>query len=435
MKGRILVKGGEVICPASQIEDYRDLVIENGRIVGVEHPGNTRGGEFDQVVDGNGCWVVPGLIDLHVHLREPGFEWKETIKSGSEAALIGGFTSICSMPNTKPANDSAQITKFILEKAELAQLVRVLPIGSITVGLKGEEMSPLTDLREAGCVAFSDDGEPVKNAGIMKKALEWCLALGVPLSCHEEDKSLSCGGCMNESPLSYRMGLKGMPKVAEEVMIARDIELALTTGGKVHICHVSSARSTELVRRAKEDGVKITCEVTPHHLTLTEDAVGEYDTNAKMSPPLREEKDVIALREGLKSGVIDCVASDHAPHELDSKRVEFSKASFGILGLQTSLPLLLNFVRDGFLSRRRAIEALTAAPARAFGLEFGKIGRGAVADVTVIDPQARVKFDREVVRSLSYNSPFLGTELIGCAKHVIVGGAVRLHDMKVVGRV
>lgn len=430
---KILIENGLLIDPLSDREGEFDLLIEDGAVADVQKRGAFGKIECQRRFDAKGQWVMPGLVDLHVHLREPGFEWKETIETGSQAAVLGGYTSICCMPNTKPVNDCAEITRFIRERAEAVGCARVLPIGSVSKGLSGNDMSPLSELRQAGCVAFSDDGEPVWDSGMMRRALEWCLMLDVPISCHEEDKRLSCGGCMNESALSTRMGLKGMPTVAEDVMVARDIELARYTGGKVHICHVSSARSTELIRRAKNDGIRITAEVTPHHLVLTEDAVGDYDTNAKMSPPLRADEDRLALIEGLKDGTLDAIASDHAPHERDSKQVEFAKATFGILGLQTSLPLLLDFVRSGTISRRRAVEALSAAPARAFGLAAGRLAKGDAADIAIVNPEYVWNFRKEVVQSISKNSPFLGREMRGIAEAVMVGGRFVVEEQRLKG--
>ncbi len=417
-----LIKNGLVIDPVGGKVGEYDLLIDRGVVHAIEPRGGCAGATVESTIDAAGRWVAPGFIDLHVHLREPGFEWKETVKSGVEAAVLGGYTTVCCMPNTQPRNDHGEVTRYILDKAASAGLARVLPIGAVTKELKGLEMAPLSELRNAGCVAFSDDGEPIHNAGLMRRALEWCRALDATISCHEEEKTLSCGGCMNESPMSVRLGLKGMPKVAEDVMVARDIELARATEGKVHICHVSTARSVELIRRAKNDGIRITAEVTPHHLTLTESAVGEYDTAAKMSPPLREWEDVEALRHGLRDGTIDAIASDHAPHENDSKRVEFSKASFGILGLQTSLPVVVGLIRDGVLSRERAVEVCASGPARCFGIEGGTLRRGERADIAIVDPEKRWTFSREAVRSLSTNSPFLGMEMIGSATDVLVGG-------------
>lgn len=428
-----VISGGRIVDPAQSIEAERDLLVRDGKIEAIENPGAFSGLRDEELIDARGMLVTPGYIDLHVHLREPGFEWKETVASGSDAAVLGGFTSICCMANTNPVNDSAETTKFIVERARAHDRARVLPIGAISKKLEGREMAPLSELARAGCVAFSDDGEPVKDAGLMRRALEWAAMLDITLSCHEEDKSLSCGGCMNESPLSMKMGLKGMPKVAEEVMIARDIELARTTGARVHICHVSSGRGVELIRRAKNDGIRITAEVTPHHLMLSEEAIGEYDTNAKMSPPLREWEEVELLRAGLADGTIDAVASDHAPHELDSKRVEFSRATFGIIGLQTSLPILLELVREGALSLTRAIEAITLSPARAFGLPYGTLCKGRVADIVIVDRDQEWTFRREHNVSKSFNTPFQNRQFKGTARDVWRDGVLKVKDGKLTG--
>ncbi|MEY4700996.1 MAG: hypothetical protein RL326_1183, partial [Pseudomonadota bacterium] len=349
-KKSTVIHGGIIVDASSDRDGEFDLLIENGVIAAIEKPGVLKDKVDADRVDAKGTWVIPGCVDLHVHLREPGEEWKETVQTGAEAAVLGGYTSICCMPNTKPANDSAEVTRFILEKAKAAQAARVLPIGAISMERKGKQLAPYSELAKAGCVAFSDDGDPVVDAGLMRRALEWCLMLGLPLACHEEDRNLSCGGCMNESPLSLKMGLKGFPGVAEDVMIARDIELARFTKGKVHICHVSTARGVELIRRAKNDGINITCEVAPHHLVLDEQCVRGYDTNYKMMPPLKGHEDVEGLFAGLADGTIDAIASDHAPHDRDSKLVEFSRATVGILGLQTSLPLLVEMCLKGTMS-------------------------------------------------------------------------------------
>jgi dihydroorotase len=326
------------------------------------------------------------------------------------------------MPNTRPANDSAEITRFILEKAEAARASRVLPIGAISMERKGKQLAPYSELAKAGCVAFSDDGDPVSDAGLMRRALEWCLMLGLPLACHEEDRNLSCGGCMNESPLSLRLGLKGFPGVAEDVMIARDIELARFTKGKVHICHVSTARGIELIRRAKNDGINVTCEVAPHHIILDETCCSTYDTAFKMMPPLRGGEDIAGLIGGIKDGTVDAIASDHAPHDRDSKLVEFSRATVGILGLQTSLPLLLEMAAEGHISRTRMVELLALGPSRAFGLPFGTLRVGSDADVIVVDPRAKWRLNSADIRSKSKNSPFLGRELMGRVAHTFVAG-------------
>ncbi|MCB0338885.1 MAG: dihydroorotase [Bdellovibrionales bacterium] len=427
----ILIHGGRVIDPANGVDGDFDILIEKNRIANIDRRGSFDAMEISDKIDASGKWVVPGFIDLHVHLREPGFEWKETIEAGSRAAIYGGFTSICAMPNTRPVNDTAQVTEYMLDRAKSASLAKVLPIGAVSLGSKGEQMAPLSELRKAGCVAFSDDGEPIFNAGLMRRALEWSMMLDAVVSCHEEDKSLTCGGCMNESGLSVKLGLKGMPTVGEDVMVARDIELARFTGGRVHFCHISTARSVELVRRAKNDGISVTCEVTPHHLTLTEEAVREYDTFAKMSPPLREAGDVEGLIAGLADGTIDAVASDHAPHEDDSKKVEFAQASFGILGLQTNLPLIIDLVRAEKISASRAVEVFTSGPARAFGLDVGTLSKGATADLSVIDPGCEWELERAAIASISKNTPFYGRKLFGRATDVVVDGVIKLRNSEI----
>jgi dihydroorotase len=419
-----VIHSGCVIDAEQGIEGAFDLLVTDGSIKAIEKPKVLDTLVDAERIDATGKWVIPGCIDLHVHLREPGEEWKETVQTGAEAAVLGGFTSICSMPNTRPANDSAEVTRFILEKAAQAGAARVLPIGAISMGREGKQLAPYSELAKAGCVAFSDDGDPVWDAGLMRRALEWCLMLGLPLACHEEDKSLSCGGCMNESPRSLRLGLKGFPRVAEDVMIARDIELALATDGKIHICHVTTARGVELIRRAKNDGIKVTCEVAPHHLTLSEAAVEGYDTNYKMMPPLREDSDIDALFAGIADGTIDAIASDHAPHDRDSKLVEFSRATVGILGLQTSLPLLVEFAAKGRLGRKRLVELLCSGPARSFGLPYGTLKVGRPADVVVLDPTQKWKFSSDLVQSKSKNTPFIDREMTGSTEVVMVNGRV-----------
>lgn len=443
MKDKIIIRGGQVIDPVRGSIAFEDLLVESragcasGKVT-IGKPGafeDLKG--VADVVEAAGQFVTPGLVDLHVHLREPGQEWKENIKTGSEAAVLGGITTVCCMPNTQPRNDCEEITRAILEKATIADAARVLPIGAVTIGLKGKELSPLSELFNAGCCAFSDDGEPVYDAGIMRRALEWCAMHGATIMCHEEDKSLSAGGVMNESPLSFRLGLPGMAKVAEDVMIARDIELARVTKGKVHICHVSTARSVELIRRAKNDGISITAEVTPHHLLLTEECVCGFDTNSKMSPPLREAEDCEALLLGLKDGTIDCIASDHAPHELDSKRCEFERASFGILGLQTNLPLLLQLIKEHGLPMLRGIQSFTSSAGAILGTNSGSnhnLGTFNVADIVVIDPDAVWEMNESSIHSKSKNTPFLNQQLRGKASTVIVGGKIKVRDGKLEAR-
>lgn len=418
----VIIENGTLIDSATSRDGAFDVLIEAGRIAAIEKPGVLKTHVDAERIDAKGQWIIPGCVDLHVHLREPGEEWKETIQTGAEAAVLGGYTSICCMPNTKPANDSAEVTRFIIEKAKAAGAARVLPIGAISMERKGKQLAPYNELAKAGCVAFSDDGDPVADAGLMRRALEWCLMLGLPLSCHEEDRNLSCGGSMNESPLSLKLGLKGFPGVAEDVMIARDIELARFTKGKVHICHVSTARGIELIRRAKNDGINVSCEVAPHHLVLDELCCSGYDTNCKMMPPLKGHEDIEGLFAGIADGTVDAIASDHAPHDRDSKLVEFSRATVGILGLQTSLPLFVELCARGKVSRQRMVELLCHGPAKSFGLSSGTLRVGSDADITVLNPTLRWQFTSEDVRSKSKNSPFIDRELTGKATHVLVGG-------------
>lgn len=416
----ILIRGGKIIDGSKESEV--DIVVSDGKIAGIERPGSVEKLNDWQEMDAKGLWVLPGLIDVHVHLREPGQEWKETIADGARAALKGGYTTVCTMPNTLPVNDHEEVTKYILEKARSAGPVHVRPIGAVSKGLKGKDLSPLAELRDAGCIAFSDDGEPIYNSGIMRRALEWCKELDVPLCAHEEDKCLSCGGSMNESPLSLELGLRGMPGVAEDVMVARDIELARFTGAHVHFCHVSTARSVELIRRAKNDGIRVSAEVTPHHLALTEESVRGYNTAAKMSPPLRTEEERDALREGLRDGTIDMIASDHAPHEADSKRVEFAAAAMGIIGLQTSLSIALELVHEGLLPLSRLPEVLSGAPAEIFKLPGGKIQVGAGADLILIHPDREWVFSEKANLSKSFNTPFVDKTFRGGVQHVLIQG-------------
>lgn len=422
MSKKLILAGGRVIDPIANLDAHKDVLIEDGKIGGVDAPGAFARVEGADTVDVKGMLVVPGLHDIHVHLREPGQEWKETVLTGSQAAVAGGFTTICCMPNTVPSNDSAAITEFIVRQGEAANLCRVLPIGAITMGRKSEALAPMLELREAGCCAFSDDGAPVSHAGLMRRALEYNLMMGTVLTVHEEETQLSEGFVMNESANSLRLGLRGMPGAAEDIMISRDIELARLTGGRVHFCHVSTARAVTLIRRAKEDGIPVTAETAPHYLTLTDAAVLDFNTQAKVSMPLRSEADRQALLEGLRTGVIDCIASDHAPHEADSKNCEFDRASFGFIGLQTMLPLVLEQVRLGELTLVRAIEALTSAAARCLNLPESSLRRGGRADVTVIDLERKVEFSAGMIRSKSKNSPFLGRVLQGHAVKTFFAG-------------
>lgn len=423
-KNKFILKGARVVDPALSIDDNRDLLIENGKIQAVDRPGSLNAINDADVIDVGGKLITPGLIDIHTHLREPGQEWKETILSGSEAAVAGGFTTICCMPNCVPSNDNAEVTRYILKKAEEAKLCKVLPIGAISVDRKSKELAPMLELKEAGCVAFSDDGAPVRDAGLMRRALEYNLMLGTVLAVHEEEEQLTHGAVMNESVRSVKMGLRGFPGAAEDIMIARDIELARLTGGRVHFLHVSTARAVTLIKRAKEDGIPVTAETAPHYLTLDDSAIEGFNTQAKVSMPLRDKADSLALIRGIKDGVIDCIASDHAPHEADSKNIEFDKASFGFLGLQTMLPLSLAKVRTGELTLARVIESLTTAPAKCFNMPIPSLKQGAIADISVIDLDAKYKLTPEIIKSKSKNTPFMNWDLQGRAVLTIVDGKI-----------
>lgn len=417
----LLIRGGTLIDPANGRNGLFDLRIEQGRVAEIAEPGRLAA---DEVLDASGCWVVPGLIDMHVHLREPGYEYKETVLTGTRAAVAGGFTSVACMANTNPVNDSGAVTEYILERAREAGLARVYPIGAVSVGLAGRQLAEVGEMRAAGVVALSDDGRPVCDAALMRRALEYSQMFDLPVIAHEEDPALTAGGVMNEGRTSFRLGLRGAPAAAEEVMVARDIALAERTGGRLHIAHASTAGTVRLVREAKERGLAVTAEAAPHHLVLTEEAVGAYDTNAKMNPPLRTEADVAALREGLRDGVIDVIASDHAPHHRDEKEVEFELAAHGIIGLETSLPLALRLIREAGLALETLVRAMTINPARILGLPAGHLGPGAPADVTVIDPECVWEADPAAFRSRSRNTPFAGWRMAGKARATVVGGRI-----------
>jgi dihydroorotase len=376
------------------------------------------------VYDLAGKWVVPGLIDMHVHLREPGQEYKETIATGTRAAAAGGFTAVAAMPNTNPINDNQAVTRFILAKAAEAGFARVYPVGAISRGSKGEHLAEFGELRQAGAVAVTDDGLPVGNSQLMRRALEYAGDHDLLVISHAEELSLSHSGAMNDGALATRLGLQGIPHVAEEIMVYRDLALAELTRRPIHIAHVSTRESLALIRRAKEKGVAVTAETAPHYFTLTEMAVDGYNTLAKMNPPLRTEADVVAVREALRDGTLDAIATDHAPHgEIDKER-EFDLAANGIIGLETAVPLTLRLVREGELEVRRMVELLSVNPARILGVEGGTLSVGTPADITVIDPEKRFVFTEESILSKSKNSPFLGWELQGKAVMTILAGRI-----------
>ena len=427
MSQRVVIAGGTVVDPVAGKAAPGDVLIENDQLVGVFSPG-AGGAESDTVMDASGLLVLPGLVDMHVHLREPGYEYKETIATGVAAALAGGFTSLACMANTDPVNDSAAVTQFILERARVAGGARVYPIGALSAGMKGERLAEIGEMYRAGIVAVSDDGRPVMDAGLMRRALEYTSMFGLPIIVHEEDGHLAAGGVMNEGVTALRLGLHGIPAAAEEVMMARDIALTDLTGGRLHVAHVSTAGSVALLRDAKARGLAVTAEVTPHHLFLTEEAVAGYGTNAKMAPPLRNTRDVEALRAALADGTIDALATDHAPHHHDEKEVEFENAANGVVGLETALPLALRLVADGVLDLPALVARMTVGPARILGLPAGTLSPGAPADLTLVDPERRWRVEARTFRSKGRNTPFEGWEMAGRAVAVLVGGRLVYDD-------
>jgi len=423
---RLLIAGGTVVDPVAGTTGPGDVRVEDGRIVAVGPPGTL--GADARVLDARGLLVLPGLIDAHVHLREPGYEYKETIATGVRAALAGGFAAVACMANTNPPNDSGAVTQFILDRAAAAGGARVYPIGAVSVGLAGERLAEFGEMRRAGIVAVSDDGRPVMDAGLMRRALEYAQLFDLPVIAHEEDRHLAAGGVMHEGLVSLRLGLRGIPAAAEEVMVARDLALAELTGGRLHVAHVSTAGSVALIRAARARGVRVTAEATPHHLFLTDEAVADYDPNAKMAPPLRPRADVEALRAAVADGTIEVIATDHAPHHRDEKEVEFEAAANGVIGLETALPLGLRLVAEGVLDLPTLVARLTVGPARALGLPGGTLAPGAPADLTLVDPERRWRVDPRQLRSRSRNTPFAGWEMVGRAVTVMVGGRVVYED-------
>ncbi|PNU19076.1 dihydroorotase [Geothermobacter hydrogeniphilus] len=417
----ILIKNGRLIDPANNIDDHLDLLLKDGLVAAV---GKNLSVDADETLDADGKLVTPGLIDLHVHLRDPGQEYKEDIASGTAAAVAGGFTSVVCMPNTQPVNDNLAVTKYILSRSEEVGRCRVFPVASITRGLKGENLTEMGELKQGGAVAFSDDGRPVENGEVMRRALEYARPFDAPIISHAEDLSLVGKGVMNDGFVATELGLKGIPWVAEDAMVARDVMLAEYTGGHMHIAHISTRGAVEIVRRAKERGVRVTCEATPHHFTLTEEAVRGYDTNAKMNPPLRTEADREAVRRGLADGTIDAIATDHAPHHRDEKNVEFNIACNGIVGLETALPLALRLVRDKVMDLPRMVALFTSGPADVLGLDCGSLAAGQPADVTLIDPDCEWTLTADQLVSKSKNTPFDGWTLQGAAITTIVGGKI-----------
>ena len=421
---KLILKGGRVIDPASGVDGTLDLLIEDGRIARVGRDLPVNGAEVYEVPAGG--IVAPGLIDIHVHLREPGQEHKETVATGTASAVAGGFTAVACMPNTDPVNDHAGITQFILKKAAEAGLARVYPIGAVSIGSKGEQMAELGEQKAAGCVGFSDDGHPVRTALLMRRALEYAGMLGVPVIDHCEDPSLKGDGVAHEGFYASNLGLRGIPGVAESLMVERDVSLAELTGAPVHIAHMSARQSIRAVRAGKDRGVNVTCEVAPHHFTLTDEALNgavQYDTNLKMNPPLREQADMEAMLAGLADGTVDVIATDHAPHHLDEKMVEFDRAPFGIVGLETAVPIVFDrLVHRGVIGLARMIELLAVNPARIIKVPGGTLAAGSPGDVTVLAPDMKVTVRAQHLKSKSKNTPFDGWELRGGVAATIVGG-------------
>jgi len=419
----LLIRNGRVIDPAGSVDSVQDVLLKGDRI---ERVGKTLAVPADtKVLDATGKIVCPGFIDLHVHLREPGQEYKETVATGTRAAAAGGFTAVCAMANTHPVNDNRAVTDYIRARAETDGIVRVYPIGAVTRNLGGEELAELAELAEAGCVAFSDDGKCVMNAALYRRAMEYTLPFATPLISHAEDHHLSQGAAMNEGVVSTELGVPGAPAAAEDVMVARDILLAELTGAHVHIAHLSTAGAVRLVRDAKARGVRVTAEVTPHHLLLTEEAVRTFDANTKMNPPLRTKRDAEALVEGLIDGTIDCIATDHAPHATSEKEGEFDRAAFGIVGLETAVGLLMDrLVTPGTLPLATLVARLSRDPARLLHLPGGSLAAGAPADLTLLDPEARWTVDPARFASKSRNTPFAGWTVTGRPWKTIVGGRI-----------
>ena len=433
---RLLIEGGRVLDPG-RIDGIADILVEDGYIYKILPKGTEKAsGEPSnlqhaptQIIDASGKIVVPGLIDMHVHLREPGQEHKETIETGCKAAVAGGFTAVCCMPNTQPANDSSQVTRYILEKAQQAGLSRVHPVAAITKGLAGMELCEYGELKTAGAIAISDDGNPVMDDRLMNKALEAAGDMGLLSISHCEDLTLAAGGSMNAGPVAAKLGFAGISNESESIMVQRDIKLSQLTGAPVHIAHVSTAESVDAVRKAKDKGIAVTAETAPHYFTLTDEAIQEYGTNAKMNPPLRSHADREAIRSGLADGTIDVIATDHAPHAPAEKDAAFEKAPNGIIGLETALPLSLQLVRDGVITIQTLIEKMATNPARILNLE-NSLETGKPADITIIDTDIKFTVDADQLDSLSRNMPYDGWPMVGKAVLTMVSGSIVFNEMQ-----
>jgi dihydroorotase len=422
----LVLRNGRVIDPASGLDAVVDVLIENGIVVEINaniEIGSDRLRQLEQI-DASGKWIVPGLIDMHVHLREPGEEYKETIASGTLAAAAGGFTSVACMPNTHPVNDCAAVTQYILEKARDDGSCRVFPVGAISMGIEGKNLSEYGELRSAGVVAVSDDGRPVMNSMLMRRALEYAKTFDLLVVSHCEDLDIGGAGLMNEGPVSTRLGLRGIPRAAEEIMVARDILLAELTRSRLHLAHISTAGSVSLIREAKKRGIAVSAETAPHYLTLTDELISTFDPVYKVNPPLRSSEDVEAIKAGLADGTIDVIASDHAPHSTVEKDLEFEYAANGMIGLESTLPLILRIMREGVLTPLEAVAKLSCNPARILAIPFGALRKGKAADLTLIDPEVKYTIDVNRFKSKSRNCPFDGMEAQGKAVMTLVGGRV-----------
>jgi dihydroorotase len=419
---KLVIRNGRVIDPVSKLDAIADVLIEEGRIAAVGEKLQVSGAER---FDASGLVVAPGFVDMHVHLREPGFEYAETIETGARAAAAGGFTTICCMPNTSPINDNVTVTSYIIERAARHAIVNVRPIGAITKGSAGEELAAIGSMKQAGIVAISDDGRPVMNARVMRRAMETARSFGIPVIDHCEDLHLSAGGDMHEGIESVRLGLRGIPAASEDVMVARDILLAQLTGARFHVAHISSRYSVDMVAFAKSRGIAVTCEATPHHFTLSDSEMPPYDSNYKMKPPLRSACDAGAVTQGLISGTVDAIATDHAPHAGSEKMQEFEKCPFGVIGLETAVGLALErLVHPGKIPLARMLELFSSGPARVLNLEAGRLAVGAPADVTILSLERRWTYDVNKSASKSRNSPFNGHEFRGGPMATIVNGRV-----------
>ncbi|MBI4688467.1 MAG: dihydroorotase [Nitrospirae bacterium] len=426
MLKQFFIKNGHIVDPSQGINSTGEIFIENGKIksVKVSKSQSVKDSDTKKVIDAEGLYVFPGFVDMHTHLREPGFQHKETIRTGTLAAIKGGFTSVCPMPNTNPVNDNEAVTEFILRKNYSEGSCYIFPIGAVTKGQRGEELAEMWMMKKAGCVAFSDDGMPVMNSLIMRRALGYSKIFDVPIISHCEDINLSDKGVMNEGKLSTLLGLKGVPCASEDIMVARDIMLSELTGGRLHIAHVSTKGSVRLIRDAKERGIRVTAETCPHYFSITEAAVKDYNTNAKVNPPLRRDEDIEAIKEALKDGTIDVIATDHAPHHTDEKMLEFDRAPSGISGLETALGLSLRLVEEGILTIEGLIGKISLNPSKILGLEKGTLKAGADADITIVDMKKEHKVEAERFESMGKNTPFEGWVLKGRTVMTICKGNI-----------